>query len=89
MAHAYQRKDKERQAGDHLLLQRREKVIRAVGLLSGFAVHTFIACQNVDLLFLKQDLAKELPQDLRPGNDRIVKTLDGAAEGAASPGPTG
>ena len=87
LVHTHQGKDKERQTGDHLLLQPREKMIQSIGLLPGFAGHTFITRQNVDLLFLKQGLAKELPQDLRPGNNRVVKTLDGAVAAACSSPP--
>ena len=88
LVHTYQGKDKERQPRDYLLLQSREKVIQSVGLLSGFAVDPFVTRQKADLLFPKQGLVKELPQHLRPENDRGVKTLDGAVAPTCSC-PTG
>ena len=61
-------------------------MVQPIGLLSRFADHTFITCQQINVIFLKQVLIKELPEHLRPGNNCIVKALDRAVA-AAFPGP--
>ena len=86
LLNAHQRDDKERQTGDDLLLQTGEKMIQPIGLLPRFADHTFITGQQINVIFLEQVLPKELPEHLRPGNGRVVKTLDRAVA-AAFPGP--
>jgi len=84
LIHTDQGDSKERQARDYLLLQPREKMIQPVGLLPGFADHTFITCQHVDVLLPKQVLAKELPEYLRPWDGCAIKSLDRAVAAAFS-----
>ncbi len=52
-------------------------MIQPVSLLSSFADHAFITCQDVYIFLPQQVLAEKLPEHLRPGFGCIVKALDG------------
>lgn len=77
---------KESNAGHHGLIDTGEKAVETKGLLPGFGDDDLIASKNVDIIRVKEVLAKEAPEELCSKKRGGKEALNGAVAGAvASP----